>query len=124
MSSLVTAGEPWPLPGSLTFHLMFSLGDQVVGTSVSVEVPSPRGPRHWGHSSALTDGAKHRDTETQRRKTEKGFFKDIACSISILSLCFSPCLRVEVWPQTSQMATAWAREAIMSLFLGMNSWAT
>src|SRR5438552_2620566 len=61
----MTIGEPWPLPGRGTFHLMFSVADHLVGTAVSAEVPSPRGPRHWGQSSPKVTA------EAQRRQRKE-----------------------------------------------------
>jgi hypothetical protein len=45
-------GDECPLPGTATFHATFSVALQRVGTFVSPECPSPRGPRQPGHSPA------------------------------------------------------------------------
>ena len=49
--SLQTIGEERPSPGIADFQEMFSVADQVVGASVPMPIPSPRGPRHIGQSS-------------------------------------------------------------------------
>src|SRR4051812_26571963 len=53
-------GEEWPLPGIGVFQRTFWVGDQVVGMLASTDVPSPRGPRHWGQFSARVASAKIR----------------------------------------------------------------
>src|SRR5207248_2071232 len=55
--SPLTIGEEWPLPGISVFQRRFSPLSAPLnfrGTPFSVEVPSPRGPRQPGHSSAQT----------------------------------------------------------------------
>jgi hypothetical protein len=49
-------GEEWPFTVSGDFHAMFCVGDQASGMLVSVELPSPRGPRHDGQFSAWSVG--------------------------------------------------------------------
>src|SRR5437868_14576278 len=54
MRSPQTMGDECPLPGIDTFQRMFSDSLQRTGMPVSLEVPSPRGPRQPGHSSPIT----------------------------------------------------------------------
>src|SRR6266545_4171401 len=51
---LLTTGDEWPLPGSSSFHFTLSLALQVSAKPLSVTVPSNRGPRQPGQSSAAT----------------------------------------------------------------------
>src|SRR5207253_2157975 len=51
-------GEECPLPGIGTFQQTLSVLLQRMGTLVSAEVPSPRGPRQPGHCSARIEDAK------------------------------------------------------------------
>src|SRR5262245_18999035 len=53
-------GVEFPLSGSLTFHLTFSVADHLSGRSVSLVCPWPVGPRNCGQLSALTDAASTR----------------------------------------------------------------
>src|SRR5262249_22696575 len=47
-----TTGDEWPIPGMGVFQRTFSSLPHFSGTFVSADVPSPRGPRQPGHSSA------------------------------------------------------------------------
>ena len=61
-------GDAWPMPGSYVFHAMFSSADHFVGTPFSRLLPSPRGPRQVGQSSAAATEVSARATEMHRRK--------------------------------------------------------
>src|SRR5205823_10299850 len=50
--SPTTIGLELPRPSSGTFHLMFSVFDQVRGALFSFDSPVPSGPRHWSQSVA------------------------------------------------------------------------
>jgi hypothetical protein len=45
-------GLELPGPASFSFHLMFSVGDQVLGRSFSEDFPLPEGPLKAGQFSA------------------------------------------------------------------------
>jgi hypothetical protein len=47
--------EAWPLPGTATFHAMFSVADHWVGIPFSRLIPSPKGPRQPGQFSAINE---------------------------------------------------------------------
>src|SRR5262249_2993798 len=47
-----TIGDERPVPGNDVFQTMFSLDDQCSGATFSLLMPSPRGPRQPGQSSA------------------------------------------------------------------------
>src|SRR5262245_45247750 len=51
--SPATIGDERPLPGNGVFQAIFSVGDQRRGAIDSWLIPSPRGPRQPGQSSAL-----------------------------------------------------------------------
>src|SRR5262245_48974299 len=52
---LLMIGEECPVPGSSVFHFTLPVSLQVSGKPVSVTVPSARGPRHPGQSSAVAN---------------------------------------------------------------------
>src|SRR5437764_75512 len=49
--SPVTIGDEWPVPGRAVFQRTFLVVDHCNGSFVSVDVPSPRGPRQQGQSA-------------------------------------------------------------------------
>src|SRR5947209_1603402 len=63
-----TTGDEWPLPGISVFQRRFSPLSAPLnfrGTPFSAEVPSPRGPRQPGHSSAQTAVVRKRAKATE-----------------------------------------------------------
>src|SRR4029077_19643659 len=55
-----TTGVQAPMPGILNFQTRFLSTPHSVGRPVSAEWPSFVGPRHWGHSSAVTVAVKRK----------------------------------------------------------------